>query len=272
VSDLTFKELIALPLKSGSRPPLLIDVLRSAEAIGGNSKLVIEVKPGNSEVGPALVRMFQRHPNLMKCCAVIMSFDAFAMHDIRRELASFDDPVHGSKYGMNYKQLGDPMQEVGSPQSQSYMDSHVLHPSNSRNTYTKPKLLLVTVAEPAQVPCELWVDVEDLSPVEGWLSADDGCLDGVYLQFQEQMLTPKGLRCLQNIASRYHIGVWLISSRDPDDWETFHRLVHDGHVSYVNSSLPRKFVKSTMRDQSPIVEPLEGISPPGSPNNFELDM
>lgn len=31
VSDLTFKEIVALPLQSGSRPPLLIDVLRSAQ-------------------------------------------------------------------------------------------------------------------------------------------------------------------------------------------------------------------------------------------------
>jgi hypothetical protein len=45
IGDLTFKELISLPLINGVRPPLLIDVLRSASAISEKSKLVIEIKP-----------------------------------------------------------------------------------------------------------------------------------------------------------------------------------------------------------------------------------
>lgn len=46
VSDLTFRELISLPLKNGVRPPLLVDVLRSASAISEKAKLIIEIKPG----------------------------------------------------------------------------------------------------------------------------------------------------------------------------------------------------------------------------------
>ena len=86
VTDLTYKEIISLPLKSGSRPPLLFDVLRSARAIGGEARMVVEIKPGNCEAGTALAKMFVRYPALMERCAVVMSFDAFAMQNLRREL------------------------------------------------------------------------------------------------------------------------------------------------------------------------------------------
>jgi hypothetical protein len=92
VGDLTFKELIALPLLSGSRPPLLIDVLQSARHIGGGAQLVIEIKPGNEEAATALARMLIHHPELMPCIALIMSFDCFTMHNLRRELMNFNPP------------------------------------------------------------------------------------------------------------------------------------------------------------------------------------
>lgn len=63
VGELTFKELISLPLINGVRPPLLIDVLRSASSISEKSKLVIEIKPGNTEAAIALSRMLLRHPS-----------------------------------------------------------------------------------------------------------------------------------------------------------------------------------------------------------------
>ena len=57
VRDLTFKELMNIPLKSGARPPLLFDVLRSAAAIGGDAKMIVEIKAGNTEASSALARM-----------------------------------------------------------------------------------------------------------------------------------------------------------------------------------------------------------------------
>jgi glycerophosphoryl diester phosphodiesterase len=88
VSELTYRELISMPLKSGIRPPLLIDVLRSASAIGGKSQLMIEIKPGNVATASALARLFLRHPDLMSRCAGVISFDAFAMHTLRKDLKS----------------------------------------------------------------------------------------------------------------------------------------------------------------------------------------
>merc|ERR1719401_284582 len=88
VRDLTFKELMSLPLKSGARPPLLFDVLRSAAAIGESSKMIVEIKAGNTEASSALARLFMRNPQLMDRVAVVMSFDAFIMHNLRKEMGS----------------------------------------------------------------------------------------------------------------------------------------------------------------------------------------
>ena len=41
VRELTYREIMSLPLKSGVRPPLLFDVLRSAYVIGGDAKMVV---------------------------------------------------------------------------------------------------------------------------------------------------------------------------------------------------------------------------------------
>ena len=80
------KEIISLTFKSGSRPPLLLDVLRSAQAIGGFARLVIEIKPGNQEACTALIRLFCQYPELIERCVAIMSFDAYTMHKLRSEL------------------------------------------------------------------------------------------------------------------------------------------------------------------------------------------
>jgi len=94
VRDMTFKELMNCPLKSGARPPLLFDVLRSAAAIGGDAKMIVEIKAGNTEASSALARMFLRHPQLMEHVAVVMSFDAFIMHNLRREMAAVYEQLH----------------------------------------------------------------------------------------------------------------------------------------------------------------------------------
>jgi len=73
IQDLTFKELMALPLTSASRPPLLLDVLSSAETIGADhAQLVIEIKPGNEAAASALAQLLAQRPEFWPCIAVIM--------------------------------------------------------------------------------------------------------------------------------------------------------------------------------------------------------
>lgn len=104
-----------------------------------------------------------------------------------------------------------------------------------------PKLMLLTVADPPKIPCELRVSVENLSRVEAWLQSDDGELDGVYLQFKTEMLEPQGIAALRSLAEKYSVGVWTYSGQDPDDYPTFRKLVHGANATFVNSDLPSDF-------------------------------
>ena len=121
VKDLTLSDIMRMPLKHGSRPPLLVNMLRLAVAIGENAKLVIEVrswhpnlshavlilfdiiisftyntwvthllakiKPGNSEIVEPLMMLFNRHSALLSRVAVIMSFDLYIMQEIADRFA-----------------------------------------------------------------------------------------------------------------------------------------------------------------------------------------
>ena len=48
--------------------------------------LSTNLKPGNVEAGTSLAKLFARHPHLMERVSVVMSFDAYAMQNLRREL------------------------------------------------------------------------------------------------------------------------------------------------------------------------------------------
>ncbi|VEU36396.1 unnamed protein product [Pseudo-nitzschia multistriata] len=332
VGDLTFKELISMPLSNGVRPPLLIDVLRSASAISERSKLVIEIKPGNESSAFALARLLTRHPDLRSNVAMIMSFDAATMHqlraeldrvvlpDSRGELAADRIPLGGAPLqnsnthrrvtsydhfgtlssgwlaGMGMGAGSSPvplssqtrrrdgsidLSSIGlsisqtnlaaSPSSQSVTRLGKGFPSGSGqlngatgeplatsgswekqavdhygNSFSMPKLMLLTVADPPSIPCELQVQYNELHRVDSWLRHEDGFLDGVYLQYEPGMLTPEGAACLRELSQRFLVGIWGYAERDPDDFETFEWLVKEGNCSFVNSDLPKHFRKELL--------------------------
>jgi glycerophosphoryl diester phosphodiesterase len=300
VSDLTFRELISMPLISGVRPPLLIDVLRSANAISEQSKLIIEVKPGNDTAAAALARLLIRHPDLRSNVAMIMSFDAATMHKLRRELAvavlsepdaavsmrsftsgnqlsasprnhrrvtSYD---HFGTLGMNgsfsarYHHPSMDFGSIGLSISQTNLNgfssqSNIIngHPpedlappedmvSSAMEANHMPKLMLLTVADAPKKACELQVQYNELHRVDGWLAAADGSLDGVYLQFEEKMVTEEGAACLRELSGRFLVGIWGYSGRDPDDFQTFEWLVKEGNCTFVNTDLPKHFRKELL--------------------------
>eukprot|EP00804_Cyclotella_cryptica_P001430 CCRYP_003681-RB/>CCRYP_003681-RB protein AED:0.05 eAED:0.05 QI:89/1/1/1/0.66/0.5/4/1024/828 len=139
------------------------------------------------------------------------------------------------------------------------MDQHSQLPEKTElplggpQTKKFPKLLLITVAHTPKTDYELHVDITDAEKMEkldGWLrGGDGGTLDGVYMQFQKAMLEPEGSEAMRNLASRYDVGIWG-ANPVPDDWETFHRLVTECHVSYVNTGLPKHFRRKVRRSQS----------------------
>ena len=105
-----------------------------------------------------------------------------------------------------------------------------------------PNLMLLTVADEPKIDCELRTSVTDLAECEHWLRSSDGDLDGVYLQFEPEMLTEGGGRRLRAFADRGHrIGMWGYSGKDPDTWDSFHYLCREGGLSYVNTDLPKNF-------------------------------
>jgi len=360
VGDLTFQQIMSLQLKSGSRPPLLLDILRSAQAISGQARLIIEIKPGNLAAASALSRLLVKKPNLVPCVAMIMSFDATIMHRLKRDLllaeqqlmlpptallmqqqqlgaanamtsaptrlglqrlhhrgsseialnsiwkSSFANSIgsandhnlmnassnniglslsnamlsqsvlteaaaaEGDDAGaasaleekleapppVSERQNGfpptsptmpqeSPTRPPQTPQQRSINMPEQTRPGRPRKPVF-PKLMLLTVAEKPKHPYELQVGVEDLSPVESWICPTDGpALDGVYLQYQPEMMEPDGAAALRRLSVErgFDVGIWTYSKRGPDDYETFHHLVQECNVTYVNTDLPTNFRK-----------------------------
>eukprot|EP00979_Chaetoceros_neogracilis_P004972 scaffold848_cov236-Chaetoceros_neogracile.AAC.2 len=234
VSNLTFKELIALTLKNGVRAPLLLDVLHSANAIGLDAQLIIEIKPGENQASTALARLLGSHPEYVQHVAVIMSFDLWAMHKLRhgleRNLLAEPSP------------MGSPPRLFGNSMDKQFLETSV---DTSPSSPTMPKLMLLTVAQPPIDHNELWVDCNDYGPIDGWLNTDDSCLDGVYVQYEPEMLEQDGAAELKALCKKYTVGVWGVANTDPDDYETMHYLVNECGVSYFNTDMPRNFLKGT---------------------------
>ena len=248
VSELTFKELIALTLKNGVRAPLLKDVLMSANAIGPEAKLIIEIKPGNSEAGLALARLLLKYPELLTHVAVIMSFDLWSMHSLCAELHRLLPQFHNSISNEVY----DSQRFESSPTGQSLLVHQTTNSiertrTNSLVSYDSiykaslPKLMLLTVADQPENRFELCVDVSDYSQIDAWLNGTSTKLDGVYVRCQPEMLLPEGKAALQELAKKYTVGVWGKAGEDPDDHRMMHYLVKECGVTYYNTDLPRSF-------------------------------
>lgn len=277
IHELTFKELLALPLTSASRPPLLIDVLRSASAIGDTAQLAIEIKPGNEPAVTALVRMLTAHPEFLPCIPCIMSFDAYTMHQLRRELwamaATISATTAAGSAAANHghPQLAAPLSHRRNRSSRLSFSSGLISNLTASPAVTGrkmsiaelgdfslgepailaataaatvgialPKLMMLTVEGPPKTPNKLRVGIHDLSPLESSMVSKDGCLDGVYLEYQPVMLEPAGLAALRKLGETYCVGVWNRGG-DPDNYQTFAKLIHEGNVTYVNTDLPDTF-------------------------------
>lgn len=235
VSDLTFKELIALTLKNGVRAPLLSDVLNSASMIGPDKKLIVEIKPGNNQAAMALARLLTKNPEYCNHIDSIMSFDLWSMHSLKQVL----------KQNLEHLQSTSPVRLSSSVDSQMFRKASSAKDSllDTANAITLPKILLLTVADPPKDNYELWVDCSDYSPVDGWVNTDESCLDGVYVKFESEMLEADGRAELHALCSKYTVGIWGVVNKDPDDYKTMRYLVNECGVSYFNTDMPHDFLK-----------------------------
>ena len=203
VSELTFRELIALPLKSGQRPPLLLDVLQSAHTIGNGSQLVVEIKPGSTLVAGALCELVSKYPYLSPAIGVVMSFDLFCIHEFTRTYRK----IKGTEKPFDDKSSGF-------------------------------KIMLLTVSDPNEKAQYLFVNImEGETLIADWLTHPDSSLDGVYLQYEPVMRTDEGIEVLKRLAAKYTVGIWGI---EPDEQNLAEFLMMQG-ISFVNTDLPRGF-------------------------------
>uniref|UniRef100_A0A7S1BC57 GP-PDE domain-containing protein n=1 Tax=Corethron hystrix TaxID=216773 RepID=A0A7S1BC57_9STRA len=238
VSELTLSDIIALPLKSGARPPLLVDVLRSAKAIGKHAKLVIEIKPGNSEIVEPLLHLFTRHKNLLEHVAVVMSFDLYIMKRLSESLAvlSIGTFLPRGSISSFYNPFG--------RQSTLVLPQSSMKKSND-GIFKMPSLFLITESNPSRPHQGMFADMtcsESREKVENAL--DDSSLDGVYIQYQEEMITKfEAGSSLKDMSLTYKIGVWGLRT-DPDNFSTNKKLVANAGISYVNTDFPRSFFDS----------------------------
>lgn len=228
VSELTFRELLALTLKNGVRAPLLLEVLHSAHSIGPHAKLIIEIKPGNNQAAMALARLLGRHPEFVPHVAAIMSFDLWAMHELRGALErALPSP--------SFLPLPVPPSLSSSP------IENIIECTDILPNVSMPKLMLLTVAHPPIDHHELWVDVNNYEPIDEWLNTDDTTLDGVYVRYEPKMMN-EGAAELKKLCDKYIVGVWGMFGEDPDDYETMHYLVKECGVSFFNTDLPLEFL------------------------------
>ena len=259
VSELTFAQVVGQRLKCGSRMPLLIEVLRSAQQIGNNSQLVIELKPGYAAAATALCDLFELDISLLRHCAVIMTFDAHLIHRIKARLrlpaaaaaVSAGRAVGNRDFGRRAVSLSN-IASVAANTLASLVGGNT--PSAAASAL--PQLMLLTVSEPPKRACDLRINLLDdaegedsvggprWKKLEKWLGSEGSALDGVYMQFEPDMLTRRGQRALRALSSKYKVGVWMLQPRDPDDLGTVQMLRSAG-VSFVNTDLPKDFAVPT---------------------------
>lgn len=193
----------------------------------------------------------------MKHVDVIMSFDLWSMHELKRTLLktfpssgsySGNESRHGTHFHIDEKAL------VSSPRLSTSNLTNLLHTKyhdvmnhhGSDIISNIPKVMLLTVSDPPKNNFELWVDVNDYTPIDSWLKTDESHLDGVYVKFQDEMRDSDGAESLRTLSEKTTVGVWGKYGKDPDDYETMEYLVSCG-VSYYNTDLPRTFLERTQQ-------------------------
>jgi glycerophosphoryl diester phosphodiesterase len=210
VSALTFRDLVATPLKSGVRLPLLKDVLETAERLGGDASLVIELKSEScAGIGTAVARFLSNNPSLINRVGAVMSFDRDALVQFRSHFEVL--------------------------QSCRAHDDCLID-------RRPPALLLMCIPDTAVAEYELEVDIDAPDVVDTLTRlthiSDGLALDGMYLQYTETFVNRVvGNPELRKLAR----GVW---GMEPDNADTARHLAQHG-LEFVNTDLPRGFMDST---------------------------
>ena len=102
-----------------------------------------------------------------------------------------------------------------------------------------PKLLLVTINKPHPKGIKFCVNINDFSIIDSWM--EESMLDGVYLEYEPEMLEPKGIEAMRDLAKNFEVGVWMDAVKHPDRLSIARKLVNECYVGYVNTDFPQDF-------------------------------
>eukprot|EP00301_Raphidiophrys_heterophryoidea_P012925 c2020_g1_i1.p1 GENE.c2020_g1_i1~~c2020_g1_i1.p1 ORF type:complete len:502 (-),score=56.31 c2020_g1_i1:173-1678(-) len=211
LQTMTFREIVASPLKNGVRPPLLKDVLETASRLGSvhhPSQLVVELKPGFPDISIKLTQMFAGSPHLLQSVAVVMSFDPDVVYSFAKQLSllRWSMSVHGQT----------------APASWPAVMLLTCAPGQTESPYE----IEFSIANPA-----------DIDNVQHLLVRGDAKLDGLYLQHEPELISTHSDVLKRLCEQCSAVGVW---GALPDDATTMQKLV-DSSVAFVNTDLPHSF-------------------------------
>ena len=207
ISSLDFKDLVCTFLKNGLRPPLLYDVLRSAQNLGPQAQLVIEIKPSSSNVADALVQFFTNHPDLLDNVGVIMSHDLYAIHQFNqrfRHLLALRDMLNAARATKGASGAAGAAVARGGGALAAAAAAGAAGATAAATAATAageggdgaaafvnedPKIMLMTVDAPRpKKPVFLYLDWNKPDQIDSWLDRDGSTLDGVYLQYIPELV------------------------------------------------------------------------------------
>lgn len=210
VSRLTKREVRSVALKDGSVVPTLEEVLTAASVIGGDARLVVEIKGKDEACAGAVAALMAKEPELARRVAVVMCFYPESVRAFRK---AFPRPSSAAS--------------KDAPRSSDGADG--------------PLVMLLTVAK-ARQKSDAWsgpfVDLKDTSAVEAELKASEpGAgdeLDGLYVEYEPGLVESDAFAAM---CARIPVGVWGRAGLDPDSMEEAQKLVARG-VRFVNTDLP----------------------------------
>jgi len=93
------------------------------------------------------------------------------------------------------------------------------------------------VADAPEKAFETWLDInkdDNINKVERLAES----LDGLYIEFQKEMLTPEGQATLRSMAQRRIIGIWTRAGIHPDKLEVVKSLTREAGAALRQHRLP----------------------------------
>lgn len=101
-----------------------------------------------------------------------------------------------------------------------------------------PELLVLTSHKDYGPVYNVFTVKDDFEGLRAKVPEGNG-IDGVYLEYEPEMLEPDGRMSMLKLAESYTVGVWMLKPRDPDSLSVARRLVGECGVSFVNTDFLR---------------------------------